>query len=709
MATPAGRQRSAKGSAGTTIAAPGELKLSESQGKRLSALTDITPDRLVGRRVADLAKEHPFIDPALLLFRKVCGRVVRTDPVTGAIWGVPGATVHVWDTDVNLFASFPTGWPYGWFWPWGWRREEIATAKTDLCGNFCVWIPRFDIDWVLQWRLRRRCYIESFRKPSIRDLVERLPEQLEVPPHIGPWPDPDPLAFLRAGVGSTQVLDSAVGPATGRRLAAAANAAFGAETGTADILDLPAFPESMPHPDAPAIREVLSAELGDMTKRVRASIGDALADERTIDASWIGPFLRCYDVFVPEFQRILDVPDITFSATQDVDGDGDEETIYSEGLFDVRWDAGPIPAVTLHASASALASPSCGDGPDIACAAPELVTVGHMPLKNATASGVYPIVDTATGYAVRPNRPHPSGRVGEAVTTAEAATAPMTGLLEFYGCAHNAADGTTATAWRIMHRVSTDGGATFGAWQPILETWTDFRSTTANPLETHVFTTTDGWYRPAPGGGWMLGDHYLLQWHGAPNGRIELQLDLGVDAGAVVNVIGSAPVVRIVVDNNTPHAQIVGLEWREAGGSWQNLTMNCPTIHRNHHDIEIRATVHAWASHLQSFRVSSSGCGSSGGAPALIEGLEDLESGLLPGIVVADYWHKNASDNNVFDDVTFAISHLSAPGAYAVGVTSWSRAFNPGDGHVYDPSQPDLSYSPNPNWWPDSIGIAIVD
>ena len=119
--------------------------------------------------------------------------------MSGDTWGVPGATVHVWDTDVNLFGYFPGGWPYGWFLPWGWRREEIGTAQTDACGNFCVWIPRFDIDWVLRWRLQRRCYIDVFRRPSIRDILERLREVVELPPHIGPWPpDPGPLDFLRS-------------------------------------------------------------------------------------------------------------------------------------------------------------------------------------------------------------------------------------------------------------------------------------------------------------------------------------------------------------------------------------------------------------------------------------------------------------------------------------------------------------------------------
>ena len=56
---------------------------------------------------------------------------------------------------------------------------------------------------------------------------------------------------------------------------------------------------------------------------------------------YIGPFKRCYTRFVPQWVPIVDVPDITFRVLQDIDGDGDEELIYGEGYFQVRWNAGP--------------------------------------------------------------------------------------------------------------------------------------------------------------------------------------------------------------------------------------------------------------------------------------------------------------------------------------------------------------------------------
>ena len=42
--------------------------------------------------------------------------------------------------------------------------------------------------------------------------------------------------------------------------------------------------------------------------------------------AFIGPFRRCYDHYIPEWHSIIDVPDITFRVTQDVNGDGTQVT-----------------------------------------------------------------------------------------------------------------------------------------------------------------------------------------------------------------------------------------------------------------------------------------------------------------------------------------------------------------------------------------------
>ncbi len=106
---------------------------------------------LAGLTVAEITDKFKWkIDPELLFFRKICGRVVKKDPVTGVEYPVPFATVHVQDTDCSLLWYSPSPWPWGWFFPLFCHREELATVKTDACGNFCVWIPRFEIDWILR-------------------------------------------------------------------------------------------------------------------------------------------------------------------------------------------------------------------------------------------------------------------------------------------------------------------------------------------------------------------------------------------------------------------------------------------------------------------------------------------------------------------------------------------------------------------------------
>ena len=137
------------------------------------------------------------------------------------------------------------------------------------------------------------------------------------------------------------------------------------------------------------------------------------------------------------------------------------------------------------------------------------------------------------------------------------------------------------------------------------------------------------------------------------------------------------------------------------------LPLNCPTIHRNQQGIEIKVGITAWATHLRSVAVGASGCG--GGSPELIGGFENLETGVPANSPQAGYWHRNASDTNVVDEVVFRVPATRPPGAYSVSATSYSRAFHPGDGHVFDPAQPDVTYDPVLYWEHAALGIAIVD
>ncbi len=684
---------------------PDEMALTKTSAARLSQLTGIAAESLAGRTIVDLRKEFEWrIDPELFLFRRICGRVVKHDPISGEDWGVPGATVHVYDTEVNLFGYFPFGWQYGWFWPYFFRREEIGHTVTDACGNFCVWIPRFDIEWVLRWRRERLCFPEILVKPNLRDILDRLREVVELPariPHHGP--DPGPLDFLRAGIGSPAVLEQTVGPPAARLLQADVHTRVGETSGVDALLERRAFTAPMPPPAATHLHEQMKGHL----EAVKLASKDNLARAQQA-RSWIGPFLRCIDISVPEFLPIFDVPDITFGVTQDVDGDGTEEVIYSEGLADVRWDAGYIPPVTLVADPSAFATPTCGHQPDLGpCAEPEIVVVGHMPLKNPTGGGAVPILDTTTGYAVRANRPHSTGQVGQTPTAATAATAPASGLLEFWGCCHHLKNGTPASHYRINARVSADEGATFGPWFQISDTWSNWRVVgSPSVLEYKGMTQlAGGWWEVLnPADQWIPGDHYLLQWHGPPDGLVEMQLELGQISGGAVTPIGTAPAVRLQVDNSAPSAQITALYWRLPGGALHPLPLNCPTIVRSHHDIEVVADIQATAAHLRSVELWASGCGN--GNPTLLSGFEALEGLATP---TSGYWHKTPADNGVARQVAWSVPASLSPGAYGFGLTAWSRAFEPGDGHVYTPTNPDIGYDPGPIWRYGQIAIAIVD
>jgi hypothetical protein len=110
------------------------------------------------------------------------------------------------------------------------------------------------------------------------------------------------------------------------------------------------------------------------------------------------------------------------------------------------------------------------------------------------------------------------------------------------------------------------------------------------------------------------------------------------------------------------------------------------------------------ANHLRSVQLFGSGCGS--GNPSLVTGLEGLE-GLASA--TSDYWHKDATDNSLSRQVVWSVPAGLSSGAYGFGLTAWSRAFNPGDGHVYTTTNPDIGYVPAPIWTYAQTTIAIVD
>lgn len=84
---------------------PDKIKLGAIQTDRLGALNDVPAKELIGLMVAQISDKFRFkIDPTLLFFRRICGEVVRKDPITSVEYPVAYATVNVEDFTVPATA-----------------------------------------------------------------------------------------------------------------------------------------------------------------------------------------------------------------------------------------------------------------------------------------------------------------------------------------------------------------------------------------------------------------------------------------------------------------------------------------------------------------------------------------------------------------------------------------------------------------------------
>jgi hypothetical protein len=624
--------------------APDQRPLTALQAQRLSALSGVTVKELKGGRVAELAEKFKWaIDPRLFRFRRVCGRVVKRDPVTGEEYGVPGATVYVEDTDCDLILYAPTGSKFTWFYPFRCKREVIATTTTDACGNFCVWIPRWDIDWILHWRKQRICFPVIFERPRWRDLLD-MPPLEEAVPRPFPWPDP--------------------GPLMPRSLTALAQSReFGARATGVDALDLDAFTEDL-HPPLPKEFTAIvgtpreKMKNGETHALVRASIANAVGlDEKLLQQldlrHVIGPFRRCVDLLVPEWTRIVDVPDITFRVTQDVDGDGDEETIYGERYFQVRWNAGAIGNVTLHAASWARESRFCDAPPVIPCGnVPAINFAGMMPV---TA----PYHDNTTGYAIRPNRPRPGG-----VSTSPA-TAPYCLHVNLFGCLPKLPN---AAKYRLVYRHAPNASSPFSAPLPFTnQQW--YWHPLGGPPVPAVPAPVTGWYDLPPAG--LDGtpeESFLFPFDTTQHvpGLYAVTVEIGNAGGTV---LASSAEVRFMCDNRAPTI-LNQVRWSANGGAtWTVLPTDCPVVRRGAvpADVlfEVTWTVMAPA-HYRRSSVDSAGCGASGTAPVLD-----------PAGQVTSDWHTGPNDNAMTYTLTYRLPSGNAEGTYSFGAYADSRAFNP--------------------------------
>ncbi len=626
--------------------APDQIPLTALQSERLSAISGLSAKELVGLRPVDLADKLKWrVDPLMWRYQRVCGRVVKRDPVTGIDYGVPNATVHVEDTDCSLLHYAPIGSPFSWYYPFKCRREVIATVHTDSCGRFCVWIPRWEIDWILTWRAQRICFRDIFERPTRRDLIP-IPEPPErFPfPFPKPGPGPDPVDLRNRLVPRLREL--------------------GDRVMSIDALDMDAFEENL----QPPLPKEFTGIVGDKSDKHRSGethelVRSSIAMHAGIDpkalASFdlrnvIGPFRRCVDVFTAVWTPIVDVPDITFRVTQDVDGDGDQETIYSESYFQVRWDATNIPDVTLHASSWARESRICDAPPPLPCVGqPAINFAGLMPV---TAS----YHNNGTGYAIKPNRPRPAG-----VPTSPA-TAPYCLNVNLFGCLPNLPG---ATKYRLKYRYAPTSGGSFTAAIPFTNAQWYWHPLGGPPVHA-IPTPTTGWYDLPPAG--LAGtpeESFLFPFDTIQfvPGLYGIVVELGNSGGATVGPPSAE--VFFMCDNRAPTI-LNQIRWSaNNGGTWTILPTDCPVVRRGTlpHDVlfEVTWTIMAPA-HYRESSTDSAGCGASGNAAAL----DPL------GQTTTD-WHTGPNDNAITYTLTYRLPSGNAEGTYSFGSYAGSRAFNP--------------------------------
>lgn len=657
------------------------LVFKEKQVKKLSKLIQIDEEELRGKNLASIAEEYKHtIDPMLITHVRVCGQVVKYDPTTGDELPVPFATVHVEDTDCHLIALYPFDSIWGWFYPFYCTREEITSVVTDACGRFCVWIPFFDIDWILKWRLKWICYPEIFNRPSIKDLlfkiIHELPPIIYKPPKpFPPWPDPPILMRYRDSI--IRKANEFRLPEAGATLDSIVDkiSTFGNKIEDLD-LDRPAFREEMPPPLSHNLLEKMMRHI-EASEQLREH--ENIANPHLDIERFIGPFLRCTGVLVPEIVTITDVPDITFRVTQDVDGDGTPETIYSEKFFQVRWDSLPSSGIKLYASEIALTGFDC-DTPVIQSGDPAILYAGLMPLFNpAIPEDAYH--DGSSGYARRPNRPRSGGLFSS--SSSGLAETPFMGTLQLYG--RNQAP--NAKFYRVLYKVNGSSEV------PFEFTWPLYRNVGGVLQKKNVAPDNNGWYPIIPLTENWHPPNLLMNWPTKTAGLYELRLQLG-DNSKTSKLLTNP--INIRVDTTKPSGQFTSLKWREVTGSWpsDSLSLICPVIKRPAgKDIEIKVAFTSSAKHLRSTRLTVSGCGA--GSMTLTSPQDS-----------AEHWHTTPTDNAFNNAATFLLSSTAPPGAYTFHLHVISRAFNPAgqDGYTQD-----WNYDPVHIWRWYNLPISIVD
>jgi hypothetical protein len=690
--------------------APDKAPLTASQATALASLTGIDASKFKGLSVAEISSEFRWqIDPNLLLFTQVCGQVVKQDPATGNLDPVPYATVKVEETVCSLFGFFPVGNPWTWFFPFHCTTEVVATVTTDPCGNFCVWVPRFMVEWILRFRLERICYLELFNKPTVGSVIAYLQGH-----PIGPDPGPEAQAYvtLKPGTPLYQKAEQLLGTQVVRQLAATApGKTFGSSNiGQQALLARPAFPTAL----APALPKEFRKPVNNANREQHhAAVRSTLANNLGLEvnqleglnlAHYYGPFLRCYDILVPEWVPIFEVPDISFTATQVVNGPGTPPVvIYSSGLFDVPWGTGIPSNVTLLASPVAISTTNCNT-PNVPCGdVPSLEYAGLMPLVNPPAPAA-PYINATTGFATPPNPPPPGGTQAEAGVPPS--TAPYCDTLQIYGCTMV----DSAAYYRLRYTYTAPGSITPSALTPFTGlTWPLYLEVGGNLQEQWPVSDASGWYPVInPADGWFP-NSMVLEWDTVnsainANGLYTIQLEV---ADGSKSLLATSTPVGFVIDNSVPAVTYSAI-WSfnsDLSGAQPVPINDCVVIDRGvtPQDVYIQVTYSVTANHLRSVQLRVGGC--DGGATPYPTPATPAEA--VAQLATEQHWYEDAGDNTFPNVATYIISHSQLQGVYSFDVWAISRAFNPA-GSDAGPLD-DWNYSPIYKWTDPSFAIAVVN
>jgi hypothetical protein len=380
---------------------------------------------------------------------------------------------------------------------------------------------------------------------------------------------------------------------------------------------------------------------------------------------YIGPFFRCHDVFIPEWQRIVDVPDITFRVTQDTNGDGIEENIYSEGFFDVRWNAGTIPPPTLIANANAIETRNC-HAPEVVCGnVPAVLFAGLHPLNNSA------YLDPSIGYAKRPNRPSTTPPLQPPQARPDDAETPFCQTLQLWGCVNI----PNASYYHVLH--SEDNGANFSIFTGV--NWP------LHPVGGGPVTSTNvdpsGWYSVITNPALFLEGNLVFEWATPELDKSIIRVEV---ADGSHTVFATSADVALQIDNTRPTVIFNKLAWKFASEpdtafnqADRNLLVACPVIRRGvpSQVVQVRCEVSVSAHHLRDSTLGTSGCG--GGA--FVE--------LSTPVPHTSHWHDSVTDNTEPLFATYELATSALEGCYTFACTATSRAFNPAgsdNGHLLD-------------------------